>query len=429
MTTMQDKITRRKFLGVSTTAAAGAAVIAAAAGAGAGYFAGQASASPSQQRKRLTAGFVYVGPVGDYGYTYAHDVGRKYAKDHLSWLDTIQAESVLPADTASTCDNLISKGAEVVFTTSFDFMDGTVQAAAKYPDKFFAHCSGYKSGAAGNATQNMSAYFADFYQLYYLCGLAAGAVTQTGNVGYVAAHVIPEVVRHINGFVIGANEAYKARTGKNIKAYLQLISDWYNPQKASTAAHTLVDNNNCDVLAYTEDSPTVLQVAQDYTVNKGKRVWSFSHYSDMTQYGPNAHLTGQVVNWGPLYVDMLMQAYSGAWRSVDIFARAGDYMPLRWQPSNASSYSFDNQPPSAGGSDPRGAVYLAPVNTTAIPAEIVNLMKLRWEQMKELLFEPFTGPLKDMDGNMVLQAGERANHDVLTNMMWFVEGVQNKISE
>jgi len=444
---MPEHLSRRKFLGVSTTAAAGVAVAAAAAGAGGGYFAGTSVNAQAQQKvqqlqdqvnslqqqlqqqkpKRIKAGFVYVGPVGDYGYTYAHDVGRQYAVNRLPWLDAIKVESVLPANTASACDNLVSQGADIIFTTSFDFMDGTVQSAAKYSDKLFAHCSGYKSGAAGNATPNMSAYFADFYQLYYLCGLAAGAVSQTGNIGYVAAHVIPEVVRHINAFVLGANEAYKARTGNNIKAYLQLISDWFNPTKASTAAHTLVDNNNVDVLAYTEDSPTVLQVAEDYTQNKGKKVWSFSHYSDMTQYGPHAHLTGQVVAWGPIYVDLITQAYSNAWKSVDIFARAGDYMPYRWAVANPTG--FDNTAPAAGAEDMRGAIYLAPVNEAAIGSATVNLMKQRWNQMKELLYEPFTGPLKDMDGNTVLQPGQRANHDLLTSMMWFVEGVQNKISE
>jgi simple sugar transport system substrate-binding protein len=423
-------ISRRKFLGVSSTVAAVAAVGGLAVGAGGGYLVGS-GLSPQQQTggKRIKAGFVYVGPVGDYGYTYAHDVGRQYAVDHLPWLDTIKAESVLPDNTATTCDNLISQGADVVFTTSFDFMNGTVSAAQKHPDKFFAHCSGYKAGAAGNATQNMSAYFADFYQLYYLCGLAAGAVTQTGNIGYVAAHVIPEVVRHINGFVIGANEAYKARTGKNIKAYLQLISNWYDPAKATTAAQTLVDNNNCDVLAYTEDSPTVLQVAEDYTTKKGKKVWSFSHYSDMTKYGPNSHLTGQVVAWGPEYVEMLNMVYANAWHSIDTFARAGDYMPERWIAHDASAFTFDNAAPASGATDNRGATYLAPVNEAAIGSTTVALMKQRWNEMKELLFEPFTGPMQDMDGNTVLTAGQRANHDVLTNMMWFVQGVQNKISE
>ena len=209
---------------MSTTVAAGAAVGGLAVGAGAGYLVGSGGAGTSNDgnNKKMTAGFVYVCPPGDFGYTYAHDQGRKSAEAALPWLNkSLTVGNVTAANMLSTCDTLISQGADIVFTTSFDFVDGTVQAAAKYPAKLFAHCSGYKSGAApapNNATKNMSSYFADFYQLYYLCGLAGGAVSQTGNIGYVKAHVTPEVVRHINAYVIGANETYKARTGKNIKA-------------------------------------------------------------------------------------------------------------------------------------------------------------------------------------------------------------------
>ncbi len=422
---MTEKLTRRKFLGVSTAAAAGAFVGGLAIGGIGGYFAGVSSVKPQVKEvekkvevpveRKVKAGWVYVGPVGDYGWTYAHDRGRQYAEQRLPWLETIYVESVPEAEASGAIQNLLAQGADIVFTTSFGFMDPTVDAAEANPDKFFAHCSGYKSGAAGNAPQNMSAYFAEFYQLYYLNGLAAGAVTETGVAGYVAAHPIPEVIRHINAFVLGFREAAKARGFANPKAYVVWLFSWFDPGKTREAARSLVESQNADVLAFTEDSPTTLQVAQEYQ-DKGKKVWSFSHYSDMREYGPDAHLTGQIVNWGPIYVELVSQVYRGYWESVDIWARIGDYLPYRWRKPVEQS--------TAG--KPEGVVYLAPLHP-AVPSDIANLIKLRYEEMKELLFEPFTGPIYDQDGKLRIKEGERADHDTLWNMDWFVEGIESEI--
>lgn len=418
---MSVEKSRRSFLRDAAFALGGVAV-----GAGLGYIAAGGGQAPTTQtvtktvtqtttqaaEKKVVAGFVYVGPVSDYGWTHAHDAGRAYAKSVCSWLDTKIVESVEEAKVQGAIETLIGQGCNIIFTTSFGFMEGTAEAAQKHPDVYFAHCSGYKSGAAGNAPQNLSAYFAEFYQLYYLNGLAAGAVTETGVLGYVGAIPIPEVIRHINAFVLGAKEAAKAR-GKNIKVYVQWLNAWFDPEGANKAATSLVENNNADVLAFTEDTPTVLQVAESYQ-KKGKKVWSFSHYSDMSKEGPNAHLTGQIVNWGPIYVDFVTQVYARNWKSVDIWARVGDYMPYKWANLSNPKVEYD------------GAVYLAPLNPV-IPENVRALIALRWQQMKEMLFEPFTGPIKDMDGNIRLKDGERATHDILWNMDWHVEGVQTPL--
>jgi len=371
--------------------------------------------------KPLRVGYIYVGPVGDFGWTYAHDRGRKWADERFKNVESSYIESVPEAECLGAIESLIAKGVDLVITTSFGYMDPTAEAAEKHPDKYFVHISGYKSGAAGNAPENMSAAFAEFYQLYYLNGLAAGAVTQTGVVGYVAAHPIPEVVRHINAFVLGANYAYKKRTGKNIKAYVDWLFEWFNPAKTRTAATALVEEKGADVLAFTEDSPTTLQVAEEYQ-NKGNKVWSFSHYSDMRKYGPTAHLTGQIVNWGPIYLDFYRMIATGTWQTVDIWTRIGDYVPYRWRRPVEKS--------TAG--TPEGTVYLAPLNP-AIPEEWRNLIKQRYEEMKELLFEPFTvegnlgEPIRDQDGNVRIKAGERPDHDMLWSMDWFVEYIESKL--
>ncbi|MCF8884666.1 MAG: BMP family ABC transporter substrate-binding protein [Aigarchaeota archaeon] len=444
---LQDKISRREFLGLSKTVAIGGVIVAGVVGGVAGYLAGSAAApavttAPASTitttrvetrevtktvtapvARKLKVGYVYVGPIGDYGWTHGHDRGRRWADEKfgLNNVESIYIESVPEAEAAGAIKSLIEKGCELIITTSFGYMDTTAEAAEKYPDKYFVHISGYRSGAAGNAPQNMSAAFAEFYQLYYLNGLAAGAVTQTGVVGYVGAYPIPEVVRHINAFVLGANYAYKKRTGKNIKAHVSWIFEWVAPEKARAAAIALVEEKNCDVLAFTEDTPAVLQVAEEYQ-RKGKKVWSFSHYSDMREYGPTAHLTGQIANWGPIYLDFYKMVATNTWQSVDIWTRIGDYMSWRWRlPVEKSTAGL-----------PEGTVYLAPLNPV-IPSEWQLEIKKRYEEMKELLFEPFSvegnlgEPIRDQNGEVRIKAGERADHDMLWNMDWHVEYIEEPL--
>ena len=442
----QRRISRRKFLGVAKSAAIGGIVAAGVVGAVAGYLGGAASAptktvtytappvtktvtagAPSTvtttktvtsaaAKEPLKVGYVYVGPVGDYGWSYGHDRGRKWADERFgAGVDSFYIESVPEAEVGSAIENLLARGAKLVLTTSFGYMDQTAEYAEKYPDVYFVHISGYRSGAAGNAPENMSAAFAEFYQLYFLNGLAAGVVTETGVVGYVGAFPTPEVVRHINAYVLGANYAYKKRTGKNIEAHIEWIFNWVAPDKARSAATALVEEKNCDVLAYTEDTPTVLQVAEEYQ-KKGKKVWSFSHYSDMRSYGPTAHLTGQIANWGPIYLDFYRMVTTNSWIPVDIWARIGDYIPYRWRKPVEKS--------TAGQSE--GVVYLAPLNPV-IPDEWQLEIKKWYEEMKELLFEPFSvegnlgEPIRDQNGEVRIKNGERADHDMLWNMDWLVE--------
>ncbi|MEM1965795.1 MAG: BMP family ABC transporter substrate-binding protein [Candidatus Caldarchaeum sp.] len=431
------RISRRKFLAVSSGVAAGSVAAAAVVGGLAGYFAGTSQApsvvtvtGPAVTRtvtatapaKRLKVGYVYIGPVGDFGWSYSHDQGRKWADSMFKNVDSLYIESVPDAEAFGAIESLVNQGADLVIATSFGYMDPTAEAAAKHRDRYFVHISGYRSGAAGNAPENMSSAFVEFYQLYYLNGLAAGAVTQTGVVGYVAAHPIPEVVRHINAFVLGANYSYKKRTGKNIKAYVNWLFSWFDPGKTRQAATALIEESNADVLAFTEDSPTTLQVAEEYTTQKGKRVWSFSHYGDMSQYGPNSHLTGQIVNWGPIYLEFYRMVATNTWRSVDIWTRIGDYMPYRWRRPVEQS--------TAGQVD--GTLQLGKLHP-AIPSEWQTEIKKRYEEMKELLFEPFSvegnlgEPIKDQKGEVRIKGSERADWDMLWKMNWFVEHIQSEL--
>ncbi|HNW36351.1 MAG TPA: BMP family ABC transporter substrate-binding protein, partial [Candidatus Ozemobacteraceae bacterium] len=265
----------------------------------------QDPASTPTAGKRIKAGFIYVGPIGDFGWTNAHEQARQQMVKLFPWLDTTFVESVAEGDCARVIDRLVNEEhCDVVFTTSFGYMNDTAAAAARYPDRKFMHCSGYKRGP------NQGTYFAELYQAYYLNGLMAGALTKSGKLGYVASHPIPEVVRHINAFALGSREA-------NPKARVQVkwLFSWYDPAKAREAAEALVAEG-CDALAFSEDSPAVIQVGEEHT-QKGKQILSFSHYSPMQKFGEHSVVSGQLVDWGVLYEMLFSSLYTGTWKPND----------------------------------------------------------------------------------------------------------------
>ncbi len=347
--------------------------------------------------KRVRALWVYIGPIGDYGWTHAHDAGRRFAEEKLRGiLETDYLESV-PEDRAYQAikQALESKKYDAVFATSYGFMDAVKRLAQEYPDVMFYHCSG--PWEAFRDLPNVATYFTEFYQLYYLNGIAAGAVTETCNVGYVPAFLIPEVVRHINAFALGAVHGAKLMGkcggGEKLTVYVSPpLHAWYAPDKARQYAETLINQYKVDAIAYTEDSTAILETAAAHGV------YSFSHYSNMLEYflhgkGANSpiakkiaeyHLTGQVADWGPIYVYLLEKLATGQAGKEDIWARIGDFTPIRWRrPVELST---------AG--KPEGAAYLAPLNTKKIPAKALEEIKRLYEDMKELIFEPYTGPIR-----------------------------------
>lgn len=188
-------------------------------------------------------------------------------------------------------------------------MEKTIEKAKQYPNVIFFHCSGYKRAP------NSGTYFADLYQVYYLNGLIAGALTKTGQIGYVATHTIPEVVRHINAFAIGAREVGE-QLGKNIKIHVIEIGEWFNPDKARQAARTLYEQYNVDVIAFTEDSTAIVEysdeITREYLAGRRDRpLYVFSHYSPMYIYGPETTVSGQLVRWEVIYIDILAKIKAG----------------------------------------------------------------------------------------------------------------------
>jgi len=355
----------------------------------------------------MKACYIYVGPIGDYGWTHAHDQGRLYADEKFDWLETAYAESVPEADVDRFLDRfVVEEKCDVIFTTSFGFMDGTIAAAEKYPDTLFFHCSGFKRAP------NSGTYFADFYQVYYLNGLMAGALTKTGKVGYVAAHPIPEVVRHINAFTLGVREVNPEAT-----VDVRWLFEWYDPAAAREAAEALIADG-ADVLAFTEDSPTVIEVGQEYT-EKGQQIYTFSHYSPMGEFGPDSAVSGQLINWGIIYEDILMKAYLGVYNNTNL--EDVDYWWLMREGAVTLGASFD-EPINPKFEDELKAVTV----TDPLLGEIsvYDLVFARIEQMTDpaMLFDPFTGPIYDQDGALRLHEGQRASYGELLSIDWFVEG-------
>jgi len=256
--------------------------------------------------EKIRAAWIYVGPVGDLGWSYMHDIGRKYVQELFKdWLETTYVEAVAEEKLLDVIDNLVAQGYNVIFTTSFDFMDKTIEAGRKYPNVIFFHCSGYKRAP------NVGTYFADLYEVYYLNGLMAGALTKTGKIGYVAAYLIPEVVRHLNAFALGAREIGQ-QLGKDITVYVIEIGSWYAPDRARAAAETLVNQYGVDAIAFTEDSSAIVEYAEE------KGVYVFSHYGPMMVYGPNAVVSGQLVRWERIYADILVKIKSGVYTPYNL---------------------------------------------------------------------------------------------------------------
>lgn len=361
---------------------------------------------PAAERK-LKACFIYVGPIGDYGWSHAHNEGRLFVENQFPWLETAYAEAVPEADAERFLDRfVVEEGCDVVFTTSFGFMDGTIAAANKYPDTIFFHCSGFKRAP------NSGTYFIDFYQLYYLNGLMAGALTQSGKVGYVGAHPIPEVVRHIDAFTLGVREANPEAT-----VDVRWLFAWYDPAKAREAAEALIADG-ADVLAFTEDSPTVVQVGQEY-VEGGEPVYTFSHYSPMEEFGPDSAVSGQLVDWGIVYQDILMKVYLGVYNNQNL--ENVDYWWLMREKGAILGGSFEHS------INPKFEDALKAVQITdAMLGElsVYDLVMKRVEQMTDpaMLFDPFTGPINDQDGVERVAAGHRMSLGELLIMDWFVDG-------
>ncbi len=328
----------------------------------------------------LKVGFLYIGPVGDYGWTYAHDLGRRYLEDHVPGVVTTYIENVPDSiESYRYIEDLVKKGHKVIFTTSFGFMDATEQAAKKYPNVYFFHCSGYKYN-----NTNFTAYFGRIYQPSFLAGIIAGMMTKSNIIGYVAPIPIPEVVRIINAFALGVK-----LVNPDAKIHVVWTHSWFDPAQEKEAAQSLIDIG-ADVLAQQTDSAAPVQTAEE------RGVYSIGYNSDMRVFGPNYYLGAPIWNWGVYYAKVVKEIMEGKYK-------AGFY----W-----------------GGMD-EDVVGLS--ITDNVPEEIKAVVEVFEKLIKEGKFDPFTGPIYDQNGKMRVQPGVKMPDEELLGMSWFVDNIVGTI--
>jgi len=340
-----------------------------------------APAASAPKAEPLKIAFAYVGPVGDGGWTFAHDNARKaIEKEFGDKIVTSFVENVPEsADAERVIRDMASQGNKVIFGTTFGYMETMLKLAPEFKDVKFEHATGYKTA------DNMRTYDSRTYEGAYMAGLIAGKMSKTGTLGVVASVPIPEVIRNINSFTLGAQTS-----NPKIKTKVVWVNEWFNPPKETEAATSLI-NGGADVLFQNTDSPAVLKTAQD----KGKRAFGWD--SDMTAYGPKAHLASAIINWTPYYTKATKDALEGTWTTGGVW----------WGVKE-------------------GAIDLVSV-AEDVPAETKAKVDEVRAGLKAGTFSIWKGPLVDNTGKTILKDGEVADDKFLSGVMFYVKGVEGKV--
>lgn len=325
--------------------------------------------------KEMKVGFVYVSPIGDAGYSYSHDKGRQ-AIEELPGVTTSYVEAVPEGpDSERVMQNMARKEFDIIFATSFGYMDPMLKVAKQFPKTVFMHCSGFKTA------ENMGNYFGRMYQARYLSGMVAGSMTKGNVLGYVAAFPIPEVIRGINAFTLGVRSV-----NPNATVRVVWTKTWYDPATEKEAAKSLLDIG-ADVIAQHQDSPGPQEAAQE------KGVYSIGYNSDMSTFAPKAHLTAPVWNWAPYYTKVVEDVRKGTWKSEAAWPGMAD-----------------------------GVVELAPFGPM-VPKDVQDKVNAEKAKIIAGTQKIFVGPIKDQNGEVKIAAGVVATDPELLGMTWFVEGV------
>jgi len=341
-----------------------------------------APAPAAAKAEPLKIAFAYIGPVGDGGWTFAHDNGRKAVeKEFGDKVVTTFVENVPEsADAERVLRDMASQGNKLIFGTTFGYMEPMLKVAPDFKDVKFEHATGYKQA------ENMNTYDSRTYEGAYMAGVIAGKMSKTGTLGVVASVPIPEVIRNIDSFTLGAQSS-----NPKIKTKVVWVNAWFDPPKETEAATSLI-NGGADVLFQNTDSPAVLKTAE----SKGKRAFGWD--SDMTAYGPKAHLASSVINWGPYYIKATKDALAGNWKG-----------------GTASWWGVKE-----------GAIDLVSISPD-VPAETVAKIDDIKKGLKDGSFAIWKGPLKDQSGKEVLKDGETADDKFLSGITFYVKGVEGKV--
>lgn len=329
----------------------------------------------------LKVGFVYVSPIGDAGWTFQHDLGRIAMEKALAGkVESKYIENVPEgAEAERVIRDLAQSGHNLIFTTSFGYMNPTLKVAKLFPDKFFEHSTGYKTA------ENVGTYMCRFYEGRYLTGMVAGKMTKTNNLGYVAAFPIPEVIRGINAFTLGAQ-----KTNPNVKVKVIWVNSWFDPGREREAAETMIVQG-ADVISHHTDSTAPALVAEE------KGVYVVAYHSDMAKYAPKAQLTATMHVWDTFYTKV-----------------AGDVLAGKWKPEQIWGGIKD------------GMIKIAPISPL-VPINTKDLVMQTQAMIASGEAHPFMGPIKNQEGAEVAKAGQVLTDEQLLNMNYYVAGVQGQL--
>ncbi|MFU8835899.1 BMP family ABC transporter substrate-binding protein [Roseovarius autotrophicus] len=339
-------------------------------------------ASTAMAQDKTKVGFIYVGPIGDGGWTYEHDKGRLAVEAEFGdAVETVYQESVPEgADAERAITQMALQGADLIFTTSFGFMEPTLAVAEKFPNVKFEHATGYKTAP------NVSTYSARFYEGRAVQGHIAGKMTKSNIIGYIASYPIPEVIRGINSAYIHAKKANPDVEFKIIWAYT-----WFDPAKEADAAQALIEQGADVILQHTDST------APQAAAEKAGNVVTFGQASDMAEYAPFPRVSSIIDDWAPYYIARTRAVIDGTWETTETWDGIGP-----------------------------GMVAIGEI-TDAVPADVKAEALAMKDAMARGEYHPFTGPLNKQDGSVWLTEGEVADDGTLLGMDFYVEGLTGQI--
>ena len=324
-------------------------------------------------------GFVYVGPIGDHGWSYQHDQSRLAVEKELGVKTTFVESVPEGADAERVIRQLAVAGNNVIFTTSFGYMNPTLKVAKKFPNVKFEHATGYKR------SKNVSTYSARFYEGRAVLGTIAGKMTKSNIIGYIGSFPIPEVIRGINAMTLAAR-----KVNPDVTVKVVWVNSWFDPGKEGDAAKALIDQG-ADIITQHTDSPAPLQVAEK------RGVYAFGQASDMKAFAPTKQLTSIIDNWDAYYIARTKAAMDGSWKSGDTW-----------------------------GGIKSGMVEMAPYGD-AVPEDVRKLADSVKDSIVDGSFKPFQGPIKNQKGEIVVKEGAELDDGILAKLNWYVEGVEGSI--
>ena len=338
-------------------------------------------AGAAQAEDPLKVGFIYVGPTGDFGWSYEHDQGRIAVEEALGdKVETSYVESVPEgADAERVMTQMALSGHKLIFTTSFGYMDPTINVAKKFPDVKFEHATGFKRA------DNVSTYSARFYEGRTVIGHIAGHMTETNTIGYIASFPIPEVIRGINSSYLAAK-----KVNPDVKMKIVWVYTWFDPGKEADAANALIEQG-ADIIMQHTDSPAAMTIAEE------KGIYAFGQASDMKQFGPNARLSSIIDDWAPYYIARTKAVLDGTWESTDTWDGI--------KPGMVAIGEFSDK----------------------VPADVQASANAIIEKLKSGEMHSFTGPINKQDGSAWLAEGETADDGTLATMNFYVEGIEGDV--